>query len=305
MNFSTELSAIVGQENFTENMPLSRLCTFGTGGSADLYITPPDLPALLQVLDWLKANEIPFFLLGRGSNILASDEGYRGAVVSLKKHLNKICIYQNTLVAEAGAMLQDTARAAQIAGLSGLEFASGIPGTVGGGLFMNAGAYGGELKDVVRLATVIFEDGSVEEMTAKEMELSYRHSVFSEKPRIILSVEMELENGDPAKILEKTEELNARRREKQPLEYPSAGSTFKRPEGHYAGALIEEAGLKGFSFGGACVSEKHAGFVINKGNATSSDIFTLTELIREKVFENSGVKLEREIRLLGDFKKEQ
>ncbi len=298
---SIDLKRIAGEENVLENEPMALHTTFGAGGPADLFITPENLDDLKAVLKALKASGTPFFILGRGSNLLVGDGGYRGAVITLRKNLNRVTVCGTTLTAEGGAMMPEVAHAALRAGLTGLEFASGIPGTIGGGLIMNAGAYGSELKDVVQKATVLTRAGDVLEMEPASLGLSYRHSALMGKECIVLSVTMGLSEGDPSEIKAKMDELNQRRRDKQPLEYGSAGSTFKRPAGYFAGALIEEAGLKGFSIGAAAVSEKHAGFVVNKGGATAGEILEVIRHTEKTVLENSGVQLELEVRLLGEF----
>lgn len=298
---SIDLKRIVGAENVLEQEPMSAHVTFGTGGPADLFITPGSVSELKAVLAALKKSETPLFVLGRGSNLLVSDKGFRGAVITLRKNLCGITVEGNTVTAEAGAMMPEIAHAALRAGLSGLEFASGIPGTIGGGLIMNAGAYGSELKNVVTKAEVLRPDGTVKEMTLEELGLSYRHSALMGTDNIVLSVTMALTPGDPSAIKAAMDELNQKRRDKQPLEYGSAGSTFKRPTGYFAGALIEEAGLKGFHIGNAWVSEKHAGFVVNKGGATTGEILQVIRHVENTVFNRSGVQLELEVRLLGEF----
>ena len=297
----TELREILGEENLLRGEPLSRHTTFRTGGPCDLLAYPKDEETLLLTISYLQSRKIPWFILGRGSNLLVSDSGYRGCAVSLKKHMNRIRVSGNGITAEAGAMLSETAREALLNSLSGLEFASGIPGTVGGGVFMNAGAYGGELKDVVTSVRMLLPDGQIRDFSNAEMDFSYRHSAAEALGGTIISARMELSPGDPGEIRALMDDLNRRRKEKQPLEFGSAGSTFKRPAGYYAGALIEGAGLKGYRVGGACVSEKHAGFVINLGNALAQDVFRVIRHTEEEVLKKSGVQLEREVRLLGDF----
>ncbi|MBO4505773.1 MAG: UDP-N-acetylmuramate dehydrogenase, partial [Lachnospiraceae bacterium] len=248
-------------------------------------------------------NEIPYYIIGNGTNLLVSDDGFRGIVVVIKEGKADISYVEReeeVLVrAHAGAPLTKVAYDAARRGLAGFEFAAGIPGSVGGAVFMNAGAYGGEIKDVIVSARVMDTEGNIFDMDRDALELSYRHSVIGEKNLIVLEAVFALKRGDTGTILATISELNAKRRDKQPLEYPSAGSTFKRPEGYFAGKLIEEAGLKGYSVGDACVSEKHCGFVINKGRATSSDIIKLIGEVSDRVYRNSGVRLEPEVRMIG------
>ena len=304
MNIGERLQRILEKEDLLYNEPMKTYTTFRVGGSAKWMAAPQDEQQLRVILNICKESETAYFILGRGSNLLVSDEGFDGLVINLRKHFNKIEINEqnNTLTAQAGVFLPTAAQAALAKGLSGLEFAAGIPGTIGGGLFMNAGAYGGELKHIVTEAKVMTNDGIIKTVKAQQMELGHRLSRFMNTKEIILSCTMQLEKGDRVHIKEMMDDFNNRRKEKQPLEYPSAGSTFKRPQGYFAGKLIEDAGLKGFSVGGASVSEKHAGFVINKADATASDIWELCKQVRTKVREQFGVELEPEIQLLGAFK---
>ena len=268
---------------------------------------PQDEQQLRVFLKICRKLQIPCFILGRGSNLLVSDKGFDGVIVNLRKHFNKIEVDREnkTITAEAGASLPAVSQAALSAGLTGLEFAAGIPGTMGGGLFMNAGAYGGELKQVVTEAAVMTKDGMILHVPAEQMALGHRLSSFMQTGEIILSVKMQLTQGNPVVIKETMDDFNSRRREKQPLEYPSAGSTFKRPAGYFAGKLIEDAGLKGFSVGGAQVSKKHAGFVINTGSATAADIWNLCNEIQNRVQNEFGVTLEMEIQKLGSFEQQK
>lgn len=283
-----------------ENVTLAPYTTFKTGGAADLFVSPENLVELLDTLAICKEMNAPYFLLGAGSNLLVSDKGIRGVVIKLGDNFDYAHAKGNTILAGAGVSLAKLASEAKNASLTGLEFASGIPGTLGGAVYMNAGAYGGEMKDVIDEVSYIDDDGMVKTIKGADCGFGYRKSIFSEGNKIIISVKFTLSSGDKDKIAETMRELNARRKEKQPLEYPSAGSTFKRPEGYFAGALIEEAGLKGTSVGDAEVSEKHAGFVINKGNASTKDIRDLIKLVQERVFENSGVNLETEVKFVGE-----
>ena len=287
--------------------PLSDFTSFRTGGPADYIAIPSDEAELSNIILLAKANEIPYYIIGNGTNLLVSDDGFRGIVIVIKEGKADVSYEERgdevLVTAHAGAPLAKVAYDAARRGLAGFEFAAGIPGSVGGAVFMNAGAYGGEIKDVIVSARVMDGNGNVSVMSRDELELSYRHSAVGEKGLIVLDAVFALKRGDTDAILEQISQLNAKRREKQPLEYPSAGSTFKRPEGYFAGTLIEDAGLKGYSVGDACVSEKHCGFVINKGHATSTDIMTLIEDVTDRVFAESGVRLEPEVRMIGEFRK--
>ncbi len=280
------------------NEPMSRHTTFKIGGNADVLIKLKSVSELKQVISLTNELNVSRFILGKGSNLLVSDSGIEGAVISLQG-IDSIDIDGDTIVCGAGASLRSVCIAAQKASLSGLEFAYGIPGTVGGALYMNAGAYGGEMSQVVKSATAIDADGSEVELDLSRMQLGYRTSVFKNSDLIITSVTMKLQKGDSTKIKSVMDDFYGRRRDKQPLEYPSAGSTFKRPEGYFAGALIEQNNLKGVSVGGAQVSEKHAGFVINTGNATCSDVLSLIEKIQDTVKSADGVDLEPEVIFVG------
>ena len=281
-----------------ENEPMKNHTGFKTGGNSDLFVTVCDKECLCALLETAKALETPVFVLGNGSNLLVSDRGIEGAVLSLSG-LDKICINGTCVTAEAGASLTALCVAAANEGLSGLEFAYGIPGTVGGALFMNAGAYGGEMADVVTSADYVTLNATVGSIDKAQMDLGYRTSCFKKNGNIITGVTFELKPAEKSEIWDKMNELMAKRKEKQPLEYPSAGSTFKRPKGHFAGALIEENNLKGKQIGGAQVSEKHAGFVINRDNATTDDILKLMEHIKSVVLQNNGIDLEAEVIFVG------
>ena len=298
-----ELKKLLKQGDVRENIPMSELTTFRVGGPARLIVSPGNEEELAAVVRLLASAGVSWFVLGRGSNLLVSDKGYDGVIISLREHFQSICgePEKGILRADAGVLLTALSTAACVASLSGLEFAAGIPGTVGGGLFMNAGAYGGELAQVVTEARAVTPKGDIVVIPAQEMELGHRKSRFMRTGEIITSCSFRLNPGSREDIRALMNDLNARRREKQPLEYPSAGSTFKRPQGYFASKLIDDAGLKGFSRGGAQVSEKHAGFVINRGGAAAEDIWLLCRDIRRIVFEQSGVDLELEIQLLGEF----
>lgn len=280
------------------NEPMKNHNGFKTGGNADVFVTVGDTEVLCSLVETANSLEVPLFILGKGSNLLVSDKGIEGAVVSLAG-MDEISIDGETVTAEAGTSLTALCVAVANEGLSGLEFAYGIPGTVGGALYMNAGAYGGEIKDVVLSADFVSLSGEMGTIEKDNMNLGYRTSCFKTDSNIITKVTFKLTKGDKAEIWDKMNTLMGKRRDKQPLEYPSAGSTFKRPEGYFAGALIEENGLKGVSVGGAQVSEKHAGFVINKSNATTKDILDLMKKVQDTVLENNGVKLEPEVIFVG------
>jgi UDP-N-acetylmuramate dehydrogenase len=277
---------------------MSAHTTFRIGGEADLLLEIGNEKELSSVLGVLAGD---FFLLGNGSNLLVSDKGIRGTVIHLAKNFNDIKIDGDTITAHAGATLAAIARAAYENSLTGFEFAAGIPGSLGGAIVMNAGAYDGEMCMVVKSVKLMDYDGNIVTKTNEEMHFSYRHSLLKEEKYIVLEAVIELSKGDKTDIKAKMDDLAKRRRDKQPLEYPSAGSTFKRPKGYYAGKLIEDAGLRGYRVGGAQVSEKHCGFVVNTGNATANDVYTLIKDVQEKVMETSKVVIEPEVILVGKF----
>ena len=293
------LSAIAGSHQILENEPMSRHTTFRVGGPADVLFLPESEEQLLQALSIAREAGVPCFVIGNGSNLVVKDGGIRGLVIALGEGMAAIARAGETLTAWAGASLARVSAYAQASGLSGLEFASGIPGTLGGGCAMNAGAYGGQLSDVLVDARVLL-DGEVRTLTVEEMQMGYRTSLPLRRGGIVISARCALTPDDPEAIAARMRELNARRRDKQPLNYPSAGSTFKRPEGYFAGALIEQAGLKGKRVGGAQVSEKHAGFIVNTGGATAADILTLIGTVQDEVADRFGVRLETEVRILGE-----
>lgn len=280
---------------------MSRHTSFKVGGNADVYFEPASADELTYAIRTAKEECAPFTVIGNGSNLLVKDGGIRGLVIRLGEVFSAVSVNGLTMTAQAGAALAKLALTAQEHALTGLEFASGIPGTVGGGLFMNAGAYDGNLSDVCTGAKLL-DIGTLEifDVTAQELKLGYRTSVMQDGRLICLEANFLLRQGDREQIRARMDELNRRRREKQPLSYPSAGSTFKRPEGHFAGALIEQAGLKGLSAGGAQVSEKHAGFIINTGGATARDVLELIETVKKRVYDMSGVMLEPEVRITGE-----
>ncbi len=280
---------------YAENEPMKDHTTFKIGGKARFFITVSDTAELKLVIDACKDNDISYLVLGKGSNLLVSDEGIDGAVINFDGEFKTIKIKENEIFCGCSVSLSKLCTVALDNSLSKLEFAYGIPGTVGGAVFMNAGAYGGEIKDVIKSVTYLSANGNINTLNVDELNLSYRHSIFKENGGIILFAIFKLEKADKTYIKSKMEDFINRRKTKQPLEYPSAGSVFKRPQGNYAGTLIEQCGLKGFSIGGAQVSEKHAGFIINKGNATASDVLKLIEHIQTTVEKNTGYILEREI----------
>ena len=290
---------------YKENEPLSAHCTFRIGGPADLFVMPRDEDQLCQTVQFCKQAEIRYYLLGNGSNILFADEGFRGAVIDVSAEAAGmgLSIYQNAdgdyISAPAGLKLSELCKFALQHGYTGLEFAYGIPGTVGGAVYMNAGAYGGEMKDVLESVTFLDDTLELRVLPAKDLAMGYRTSVFEQHPDwCILSATVVLHRGNGAEVLARMRELLGKRREKQPLEWPSAGSTFKRPAGAFAGKLIEDCGLCGFTVGGAQISEKHCGFVINRGGATCADVVELTEQVSRIVKEKTGFVLEREIRVV-------
>lgn len=293
------LEGFVPTENIYLQEPMASHTTFRVGGPADCLITLENEQQLQKVQRYLHLVEIPFFVLGNGSNVLVSDEGYKGVILQVGDRMSEIKVEGRRIIAQAGARMSHVARVAMENGLTGLEFASGIPGTVGGGVVMNAGAYGGEMKQVVESVTVVDPNGEILELDNSTMEFGYRYSIIRNQPFVVTKVTYLLQEGDTEQIKATMDDLAARRREKQPLEYPSAGSTFKRPEGHFAGALIMDAGLRGFRMGGAQVSEKHCGFVINAGSATSADIMNLIQEVRFRVKEQFNVELEPEVVFLG------
>ncbi|MCD8037452.1 MAG: UDP-N-acetylmuramate dehydrogenase [Clostridiales bacterium] len=281
------------------NEPMAKHTTFKTGGPADVFAEADSCENIAEAVKLLEAEMVPYIVIGNGSNLLVTDEGIEGAVIEIGSLMNEITVNGSNIYAEAGAILSALSAAAAENSLTGLEFASGIPGSVGGAVFMNAGAYDGEIKNVIVSADVIDKEGNIFTLPADELELSYRHSAIEEKELIVVGAEFELAEGDKTAIKEKMADFAARRRDKQPLNFPSAGSTFKRPEGYFAGKLIEDSGLKGKTVGGAQVSEKHAGFIINTGTAASKDIIELIDYCIQTVYNKYGVKLQPEVRIIG------
>ena len=281
------------------NAKMSEHIYFKVGGPVDILVNPSSIEQLSDTLQLCKEKEIPYYVIGNGSNLLVKDGGIRGVVIKLCD-LNNIELNGNSIKAYCGTLLKDVSKCALDNSLTGFEFACGIPGSVGGAVFMNAGAYNSEVKDVIEEAEVMDKNGEIKVLSKDELELGYRSSRVMKDGFIVLSAIFKLENGDKEKVKSRVDELTAKREEKQPLEYPSAGSTFKRPEGHFAGKLIQDAGLKGYSIGGAAVSQKHSGFVINKGGATAKDILDLIAHIQDEVKRQFGVELHPEVRIIGE-----
>lgn len=298
---SSRFCGIVGSDNVYFEEPMKKHTTFRIGGAADYYLCPHTPEEIREIIQVCREEQIPWFVIGNGSNLLVSDSGYRGAVIQIYRNFSRVVCEETVIRAQAGALLSQIAAQAQKSSLTGFEFAAGIPGTLGGAVTMNAGAYGGEMKDVLKSATVLTGDGQIRRLSAEELKLGYRTSIIKSGEYTVLEAEIGLERGDEEKIRSRMEELREQRKTKQPLEYPSAGSTFKRPEGYFAGKLIMDAGLRGFCVGGAQVSEKHCGFVINTGDATAADVVDLIREIQRRVEEQFGVKLEPEVRFLGEF----
>lgn len=301
LDFYNQLINYIDDERVLVAEPMKRHTTFRVGGNADYFVMPQNAEEVKNIVALCKEEDMPFYILGNGSNLLVGDKGYRGVIIQIYKEMNDIRIEGDRVKAQAGALLSRVGTATLEAELTGFEFAAGIPGTVGGAVVMNAGAYGGEMKDIIINATVLTQEGNIVTVNKEDLELGYRTSVIAKKGYVVLAAEYQLEKGDKEVIRERMDELKVQRVTKQPLEYPSAGSTFKRPEGYFAGKLIQDAGLRGFQVGGAQVSEKHCGFVINKDQATAADIQELMRQVSDKVMQEFGVKLEPEVKTLGEF----
>ncbi len=300
-DITEELKSVTAEGNIRTREDMGKHTTFRAGGVADVFVTPQSITEAADIVRLLLAQGFEYTVIGNGSNLLVSDKGYRGCIVCMGSAVGNITVSGNVIRAGAGALLSKIANTAYEKGLTGLEFASGIPGTLGGAVVMNAGAYGGEMKDVITSVTMLDAvSGETVIFAGDDMKFGYRTSVVKNQPLIVLEAQITLGAGNKEEIKAKMDELAGRRKEKQPLEYPSAGSTFKRPEGYFAGKLIEDAGLKGYTVGGAAVSEKHCGFVVNKGGATASDIIELIKKVRLTVNERSGVMLEPEVVILGE-----
>jgi UDP-N-acetylmuramate dehydrogenase len=298
--FLTELQNVMGGSGIFMEEPMKKHTTFRVGGPADVLVQP-DETALAAVLGLCRQHHVSYSFIGNGSNLLVGDKGIRGVVIEMTDPMGNIEVDGTQITAQAGAMLSKIANTAASNGLGGMEFAAGIPGSVGGAVVMNAGAYGGEMKDIIERVYVLDENGAQLELDRTALNLGYRHSCIPEKKYIVTKVVLELVPRDEVEIRSKMKDLNEKRAEKQPLQYPSAGSTFKRPEGYFAGKLIMDAGLRGYQVGGAQVSEKHCGFVINKGDATAADICQLMRDVADKVQAQFGVVLEPEVKMIGEF----
>lgn len=298
--FLTELQNVMGGSGIFMEEPMKKHTTFRVGGPADVLVQP-DETALAAILALCRQYHVSYSFIGNGSNLLVGDKGIRGVVIEMTDPMGNIEVDGTKITAQAGAMLSKIANTAASNGLGGMEFASGIPGSVGGAVVMNAGAYGGEMKDIIEKVYVLDENGAQLELDRDALDLGYRHSCIPEKKYIVTKVVLELVPRNEAEIRSEMKELNEKRAEKQPLQYPSAGSTFKRPEGYFAGKLIMDAGLRGYQVGGAQVSEKHCGFVINKGDATAADICQLMRDVSDKVQAQFGVVLEPEVKMIGEF----
>ena len=292
---------IFGNNRVLFDEPMSQHTTFRIGGPADVFVMPENYEQIREVLRLCKEEKLPFFVLGNGSNLLVSDSGYRGVIIQMDRNMEEIRLDGEEIHACAGALLSSVAVAARNTSLTGFEFAGGIPGTIGGAAVMNAGAYGGELKDVLKEVTVMTREGEILTIPADKLEMGYRTSIIKTAGYLVLEAVISLKKGDEEKIRAVMKELSERRTEKQPLDYPSAGSTFKRPEGYFAGKLIMDSGLRGYRVGGAQVSEKHCGFVIHAGGATAEDVRSLMDHVIRVVREKYGVTLEPEVKFLGDF----
>lgn len=292
---------LLGENKVLIDEPMSRHTTFRIGGPADYFLMPSSVQEVKEIIRICKEESLPYFILGNGSNLLVSDQGYTGVIIQLYRNFNEITVEGTKIRVCAGALLSGIAAAAKNESLTGFEFAGGIPGTLGGAVVMNAGAYGGEMKDILEEATVMTQDGEILHIPVGELEMGYRTSVIKTAGYIVLEALISLQKGDLEAIKARMKELTEQRTSKQPLEYPSAGSTFKRPEGYFAGKLIMDAGLRGYQVGGAQVSEKHCGFVINTGNATAADVRALMNDVIKKVQEKFGVTLEPEVKFLGEF----
>lgn len=305
MLFIDKLTDTAGEDCVRINEPMRLHTTFRIGGPADYFVTPATEEVLADVIRLCIQEDVPYFIIGNGSNLLVSDAGFRGVIIRLCKNLDQvdydICSDRLYVTAGAGILLSRLAHMVCDMGFEGFEFATGIPGTLGGGVTMNAGAYGGEIKDHLLWTDVLTREGRILHLHQPELDLSYRHSRIMTEDLIVLKACFCFPKGDQEAIAGKVQDLSDQRREKQPLEYPSAGSTFKRPEGYFAGKLIQDCGLKGYSVGDAQVSEKHSGFVINKGGACAADVMALIRHVQETVFMEFGVRLETEVRMLGDF----
>ena len=299
--FYKKLESILTEEQVKIEEPMKNHTTFRVGGPAAYFVMPRTAEEVAKVTELCAQENVPYYIVGNGSNLLVSDKGYDGVIIQIYKQMSRVEVKGHEIYAQAGALLSMVAKRALDTELAGFEFAAGIPGTLGGACVMNAGAYGGEMKDVLKSVTVLDKDGNVKKLAKDELELGYRTSVIAKKGYIVLDAVMELKEGKAEEIKALMDDLKERRITKQPLEYPSAGSKFKRPDGYFAGKLIQDADLRGFQVGGAQVSEKHCGFVINKDGATASDVMELMRQVSDKVYDKFGVRLEPEVKRLGEF----
>lgn len=298
-NIINEYRKLLGEKNVRQSEPMNKHTTFRIGGNADIFVTPETESQIVNCIKLARNNNIPFYIVGNGSNLLVKDKGYRGVIIQLYKNFSSIEVKDNVIYAKAGALLSSVAKTALNHSLTGMECLSGIPGTIGGAVCMNAGAYGGEIKDVVTKVKVINDDEIIS-LSNAEAGFSYRNSTIMNKNMIVLEAEITLKPGNPDKIKEKMSELMMQRNSKQPVELPSAGSTFKRPEGYFAGKLIDDSGLRGYKVGQAQISPKHCGFVVNNGGATAEEVITLINNVSDTVMEKYGVRLEPEVRIIGE-----
>lgn len=294
-----EMRRILNDDQILLDVPMKEHTSMRVGGKAKMLVLPSSVSEILETVKYLYENNIPYYVIGNGTNLIVHDSGYSGVIIKISDNFSSVAIDENIITAKSGASIVSVSNMACENSLSGLEFAAGIPGTVGGAVVMNAGAYDGEMKDVVFETTCIDNAANVVGLSFDDMQFGYRTSRMQKDNLVVLEVKMRLQGGNKDEIREKMKDLNKRRREKQPLNFPSAGSIFKRPEGYFAGKLIEEAGLRGYQIGGAQVSEKHCGFIINTGTATASDVIELIEFIKKRVYETSGVMLQQEVKILG------
>ncbi len=305
MDFEIKLIDIFGKDNVRLQESMAEHTSFRIGGPADYYVTPQDPESLARGIALCAEEKVPYYIVGNGTNLLIADKGFRGVIFQILRSMDSITCREEDGVllvfAQAGTLLSRAARTVAEKGYTGFEFAVGIPGTIGGAVMMNAGAYGGEIGDHLLYVDVLDEKGQTLRLTLPELDFGYRRSIVMDRGYIVLGVCMSFEKGDPDAVMQRVEELSGKRRSSQPLEYPSAGSTFKRPEGYFAGKLIQDCGLKGLTVGGAQVSEKHAGFVINIGGATAADVRELIRQVQERVKDQFGVLMEPEIRMIGEF----
>lgn len=301
--FAKKLEAIAGEKQVSVMEPMAKHTTFRTGGCSDYFVSPTEISQIQEIIDLCHKEEIPYYIIGNGSNLLVSDKGYRGVMIHLGPSFSGCELDEETGIAvvKAGAALGGVVRSISKQGFGDMTWAAGIPGSFGGAVVMNAGAYGGEMKQVLMEVTWLNEEGKVVTTSASELGLGYRQSIFKHSHKVVLEGKLKLEKANPEELLAKIDELNQTRKEKQPLEYPSAGSTFKRPEGYFAGKLIQDSGLRGYRIGGAQVSEKHCGFVINREDATASDLYALFQHIKAVVKEKFQVEMELEVELIGEF----